>query len=190
MTIDADDDRALVARAAAGDESAFRTIVERHESAIARTVTAMLGPGDEADDVGQETFVRLFRALPNFRGDAQLRTYLTRIAVNLSCDTLERRKRRSRWIRLFSGDSDPPLATHEDAGAARIVERDERNAAVHRAVQSLDAKYQAVVVLRMLEERSTNDVAELLGVPPGTVMSRLKRALEKLAATLGPEWKR
>jgi len=190
MVFDADDDRALVARAAAGDESAFRLIVERHESAVARTVTAMLGPGDEADDVGQETFVRLFRALPNFRGDAQLRTYLTRIAVNLSCDALERRKRRSRWVRLFGGDSDPPLATHEDAGAARTIERDERNAAVLRAVQSLDAKYQAVVVLRMLEERSTNDVAELLGVPPGTVMSRLKRALEKLAAILGPEWKR
>src|SRR4051794_5516031 len=61
MAIDLGDDRALVARAAAGDEPAFRAIVERHESAIARTVTAMLGPGDEADDVGQETFVRLFR---------------------------------------------------------------------------------------------------------------------------------
>jgi RNA polymerase sigma-70 factor (ECF subfamily) len=71
----------------------------------------------------------------------------------------------------------------------RAVEHDERNAAVRRAVQSLDAKYQAVVVLRMLEERSTNEVAELLGVPPGTVMSRLKRALEKLSAALGPEWK-
>jgi RNA polymerase sigma-70 factor, ECF subfamily len=188
MAFDADDDRALVARAAAGDESAFRVIVERHESAVARTVTAMLGPGDEADDVGQETFIRLFRALPNFRGDAQLRTYLTRIAVNLSCDALERRKRRSRWVRLVGGASDPPLAATDDA--ARAVEQDERNAVVRRAVQSLDAKYQAVVVLRLLEERSTNEAAELLGVPPGTVMSRLKRALEKLAATLGPEWRR
>jgi RNA polymerase sigma-70 factor (ECF subfamily) len=187
MAIDADDDRALVARAAAGDERAFRVIVERHEWAVARTVTAMLGAGDEADDVGQETFVRLFRALPTFRGDAQLRTYLTRIAVNLSCDAIERRKRRSHWIRLFGGDSDPPLAA-PDASAAQTVEHDERNAAVRRAVQSLDAKYQAVVVLRMLEERSTNEVAELLGVPPGTVMSRLKRALEKLSAALGPEW--
>src|SRR5262245_1125924 len=104
----APDDRELVARAADGDEVAFRAIVERHEQAVARTVTAMLGAGDDADDVGQETFVRLLGALPKFRGDAELRTYLTRIAVNLSCDALERRKKRKGWVRLFGGDDDPP----------------------------------------------------------------------------------
>src|SRR5262245_54327113 len=140
-------DLELVARAAAGDELAFRTIVERHESAIARTVTAMLGAGDDADDVGQETFVRLFRALPRFRGDAELRTYLTRIAVNLSCDVLERRRRRKGWIRLVGGNDDPPL----EANAADTTEQASRHDAVRRAVDSLDAKQQAVVVLRFLE---------------------------------------
>ncbi len=88
------DDRALVARAAQGDESAFRALVEAHEAALARTITAMIGAGDDADDVGQETFVRFFRALDRFRGDAALRTYLTRIAMNLSLDVLARRRRR------------------------------------------------------------------------------------------------
>lgn len=176
-------DLELVARAAGGDESAFRTIVERHERAIARTVTAMLGTGDDADDVGQETFVRFFRALPRFRGDAELRTYLTRIAVNLSCDVLERRRKRKGWIRLFGGGDDPPL----EATATDTTEQASRHDAVRRAVASLDAKHQAVVVLRFLEERSTREVSELLGIPEGTVMSRLKRALEKLAVTLKSE---
>src|SRR5258708_5170115 len=104
------DDRELVSRAALGDEDAFRAIVERHEQAVARTVTAMLGEGDDADDVGQETFVRLFGALPRFRGEAELRTYLTRIAVNLCCDALERRRKRSGWLRIGGTDDESSLA--------------------------------------------------------------------------------
>src|ERR1043165_1196525 len=100
------DDLTLVARAAGGDEQAFRELVARHESAVARTVTAMLGPGDDADDVGQETFVRFFKALPRFRGDAEVRTYLTRIAMNLACDALTRRKRRAGWVRLDTSDQE------------------------------------------------------------------------------------
>jgi len=178
------DDLALVARAAGGDELAFRALVTRHESAVARTVTAMLGPGDDADDVGQETFVRFFGALPRFRGDAEVRTYLTRIAVNLACDALERRRKRQGWIRLGGTDSDPPIEAPDQTDA---LERDERKQLVVRAVESLDAKHKAVVVLRLLEERSTREVADALGVPEGTVVSRLKRALQKLEQTLGAE---
>src|SRR5579862_4522319 len=144
------EDRELVARAAAGDESSFRAIVERHEQAVARAVTAMLGPGDDADDVGQETFVRLFGALPRFRGEAELRTYLTRIAVNLSCDALERRRRRTGWLTIGGTDDDPPIAAPDEGEA---LEMEERKNAVRRAVDALDAKHKAVVVLRMLEER-------------------------------------
>ena len=89
-------DADLVSRARAGDMRAFRMIVSRYEATIAAVVISMLGPGGEADDVGQETFVRLFRSLDQFRGDAALSTYLTRIAMNLSLNELKRRKRRSR----------------------------------------------------------------------------------------------
>jgi RNA polymerase sigma-70 factor, ECF subfamily len=176
-------DHELVARAAAGDEEAFRAIVRRHERAVARTVTAMLGAGDDADDVGQETFVRLVGALPRFRGDAELRTYLTRIAINLCYDALARRRRRIGWLRFGAPEGDPQIPAATDDS----LERDQRDAAVRRAVDALDAKHRAVVVLRVLEERSTREVAEILGVPEGTVMSRLKRGLEKVAARLGPE---
>lgn len=178
------DDRTLLQRAANGDEGAFREIVRRHEQAVARTVTALLGPGDEADDVGQEVFVRLFRASRDFRGDAQLRTYLTRIAVNLCYDALERRKRSAGWVRLEGTDEDPAI---EAPDTTQDLESAERKEIILRAVESLDAKHQQVVVLRILEERSTKETASLLGVPEGTVMSRLTRALAKLRTVLEPE---
>lgn len=174
-----EDERALVARAALGDERAFRALVARHERAVAATVTAMLGPGDEADDAGQETFVRFFRALPSFRGDAAVRTYLTRIAINLSLDALARRRRRRGWLRL-GGDEPVDLPHEAPTGSGRLEAR-EGNARVRAALATLDPGQRAVVVLRILEDRSTRETAELLAIPEGTVMSRLKRALAKLA---------
>ena len=181
------DERLLVQRAAAGDESAFRVLVRAHEACVASVVTAMVGAGDDADDVGQETFVRLLRALPRFRGDASVRTYVTRIAMNASLDLLARRRRRSRWLRI-TGRADDMVTQIADPAMNQTIdsERREQLTAVHRAVQTLDDKHRAVVVLRILEEKSTREVADLLGVPEGTVMSRLTRALAKLKLALQP----
>ena len=89
-------DEELLARAGNGDHGAFRMLVERYEGRVAATVIGMLGPGQEADDVGQETFIRLYESLDTFRGDAKLSTYITRIAINQSLKALRRRKR---WTR-------------------------------------------------------------------------------------------
>lgn len=187
MSLSTPSDLQLLQRAADGDESAFRTLVDRHEPAVARVVTAMIGPGDDADDVGQETFIRLFRARTAFRGDAQLRTYLTRIAMNLCLDLLARRSRQASWTRLTGrrDDDESQLAMPASADPIETAERDEM---LRKAVESLDAKHKAVVVLRILEDHSIRDTAALLGVPKGTVMSRLARALDKLKVTLGPEF--
>ena len=181
-------ERALVARASQGDEDAFRQLVRAHESAVAAIVVGMLGPGDDADDVGQETFVRLLRALPKFRGDATIRTFITRIAMSASLDMLAREKRRSKIFRLDSRD-DRVTSTAADPANDPAVELGTREEAelVRRAVNMLDGKHRAVVVLRVLEERSTTESAELLGVPEGTVMSRLTRALQKLETILRPQ---
>src|SRR4051812_20075618 len=77
-------DHELLQLARDGDERAFRELVERYEPAVASVVVGMLGAGDDADDVGQETFIRFYRALGSFRGEASLKTYLRRIAMNLS----------------------------------------------------------------------------------------------------------
>jgi RNA polymerase sigma-70 factor (ECF subfamily) len=171
----------LIRMAASGDERALRELIAIHEAAIAQTVTAILGSGDDAEDVGQETFIRFFNALPKFRGDASVRTYLTRIAVNLSIDALKRRKRTLGWLRIGSAADANQIRSPDETDQ---VEREDIQSRVREAVDSLDAGSKAVVVLRVLEERSVKETAEILGIPDGTVMSRLKRSMAKLEGQL------
>jgi RNA polymerase sigma-70 factor (ECF subfamily) len=173
----------LLARARAGDAGAFRTLVERYQGVVAGVVIGMLGPGDDADDVGQETFIRFHSALGQFRGEAQLGTYLRRIAMNLSLNALKRRRRQR--LRLVSRDqSATPLP--EPAVEANDPESAERRDVVRAAVGQLDEKHRAVVVLRMLDGLSTDETAAVLKLPPGTVMSRLARAMDELERLLAP----
>jgi RNA polymerase sigma-70 factor (ECF subfamily) len=182
--IETNDDAALVARARQGDDDAFRILVERHQGAVARTVIGMLGNGDDADDVGQETFVRFHRALDSFRGESSVRTYLVRIAMSGALNALRSQRRRElRFVRdevAMDSAADPSAgsATGDDGQAARI----------RAALDALSAEHRAVVVLRLLDERSTKETAEILQVPEGTVLSRLSRAVRQLRVTLGPVW--
>ncbi|HEX7051855.1 MAG TPA: sigma-70 family RNA polymerase sigma factor [Longimicrobiales bacterium] len=177
-------DRHLLARARAGDEEAFRLLVERYEPVVASTVIGMLGPGDEADDVGQETFIRFYRSLDRFRGEASLATYLRRIAMNLSLNALERRRR---WLRRFVSRDRvaAPLPEPGEDGEA-VIEARERQALVRAALDRLGPKHRPVVVLRMIDGCSTRETAEILGIPEGTVLSRLARALERIERDLEP----
>ncbi len=176
-------DHELVARARAGDALAFRALVVRFEPIVASVVIGMLGAGDDADDVGQETFIRFHSALDQFRGDAAVSTYLRKIAMNLSLNALARRKRMR--SRLISRDaSATPL--DEPMIDAIDIEQIERREAVREAVAQLGEKHRPVVVLRLLEGLSTNETAEALQLPPGTVMSRLSRGMVELARRLAP----
>lgn len=177
-------DDELLFRARRNDQDAFRSLVERYEATVAATVVGMLGPGPDADDVGQETFIRFFRSLDVFRGDSSIATYLTRIAINQSLKAL---KRRSTWTqRFFSRDSiDYDIDDPSIEGASEIDER-ERAELVRAALTKIPDDHRAVVVLRILEGYSTKETAEMLGVPQGTVTSRLSRALEKLEKSLRP----
>lgn len=178
-------DEELLRSARHGDEQAFRRLVERYEGQVAATVIGMLGPGDEAEDVGQETFIRFYRAMGNYRGEARLGTYITRIAINLSLKAL---KRRQTWVRRFvSRDEDGALPAEPFEDGDREVESRSRAELVQRAIGFLKPEHRAVVVLRMLEGYSTRETAELLDVPQGTVMSRLSRALKKLEELLAPQ---
>ncbi len=171
-------DRVLIDRARAGDEGAFRDLVERYEPRVAATVIGMLGAGEEAEDVGQETFIRLYRSLDRFRGDSSLGTYLTRIAINLSLTALKKRKRRiSRFVSRDETERDRPEASWDPRGE---LERKDDIRRVREAVARLAPNHKTVVVLRMIDGYSTREAAEILGVPVGTVMSRLARAMERL----------
>lgn len=177
-------DADLVAAARGGDDLAFAALIRAHQNRVERITIRMLGAGDEAEDVAQDTFIRFYEALDKFRGDSAVGTYVSRIAMNLSLNALRRR----RWqLRRFVRDDTVrsevfALPAPETGDAAEISER---RAVLERAVGALSDEHRAVVVCRLLEEFSTRETAELLRIPEGTVMSRLTRALEKLRVTLG-----
>ena len=177
-----DDD--LLARARTGEERAFRMLVERYEGAVAATVIGMLGRGDDADDVGQETFIRFHRSLDRFRGESSLKTYLVHIAMNLSLNALRSRKRS--LLRFVSHDDEPVDLAEPRVGPDGELDAGELHELVRNAVARLGEKHRPVVVLRLFHEYSTRETAEMLGVPEGTVLSRLSRALKELQTMLAP----
>lgn len=171
----------LVRAARAGDDDAFKEIVKQHEPIVARTVIGMLGDCSEVEDVGQETFIRFYRALPDFRGESSAATFLTRIAINLSLNELKRRKRMAGRL------SPKPVEEHIDIPdqsqhISGIEERDR----VRRAIGLLDEKSRSVIVLRLMDGYSTEETASILKIPVGTVLSRLARAQMKLRDLLAP----
>lgn len=173
-------DADLVARARDGDHAAFQRLVERYADQVADVVIGMLGAGPEADDVGQETFIRFYEALDQFRGEASVGTYLTRIAINRA---LKASRRRTAWYRRFLPSAEAPEPARDGRGD---YEAQERSELVRRVLQQIDEKHRTVVVLRILEGYSTRETAALLDIPEGTVMSRLSRALDKLEPLLAP----
>ena len=174
-------EKELVAAARNGDDGAFEQIVRRYEHVVAATVIGMLGNCPEADDVGQEAFIRLYRSLTRFRGESSLKTYLTRIAINLSLNELKRRKRK---LSLFSRK---PVEEFHDLPAQgnQTVQRDNQEM-VRWAIGKLDPKFRSVIVLRLIDGYSTQETASILDIPMGTVLSRLARAQNKLREVLRP----
>ncbi len=177
-------DEELLAGARAGDQLALRRIVERYEPKVAATAVGMLGPGPDAEDVGQETFIRFYKAIDKFRGESGLGTYLTRIAINQSLKAL---KRRATWRnRFMSRDDDATSLTEPAADGRETVDDAQDHRLVHVALARLSPEHRAVAVLRFMEGYSTKETAAILGIPEGTVMSRLSRASDKLGALLRP----
>lgn len=175
-------DEELVKSVQTGNTNAFRELVKRHESRVAATVIGMLGHCPEADDVGQETFIRFYRGIKNFRGQSTVGTYLTRIAINLSLNELKRRKRKKRLF-FYQGTSNKHFDLVDDSNSKPYSDEVE---VIQRAVQKLKPKFRSVIILRLIDGYSTAETAEILNVPIGTVLSRLARAQKKLQEILSP----
>lgn len=181
---DATSDAELITAVKAGDLRAFGIIVRRYEGAVAATIIGMMGHGDEADEAGQETMIKLYRSLGRFRGDAELKTYLTRIAINTSLDALRRRRRNLK--RFFSppptrdgGSWEEQIASNSDH-----AQEFENRQLVHFALKQLKPNFRTVAVLRLMQGLSVEEVAAVLEIAPGTVLSRLSRAKRQLADIL------
>ena len=173
-------DDVLIEKMLAGDENAFREFIKKYESRIASIVIRMLGNTPEAEDVGQETFIRFFQSMDKFRKESSIGTYLTRIAINLSLNELKKRKRRS----FLSLDKSSKSINFDIADENRYHEKEDARELVNRALAQLEPKFRTVVILRLVEGYSTQETAEILKLPTGTVLSRLARGQKKLKQIL------
>ncbi len=174
------EDLKTLEKARKGDHMAFARIVRKYEPMVANVVIGMLGNTPEADDVGQEVFIRFYRALDHFRGEAALGTYLTRIAINLSLNELKKKKR---TVSLFTRNQQN--AGYDDiSDEGRSHEKKDNEELVKKALEMLDPRFRSVVVLRMIEGYDTKETSRILEIPVGTVLSRLARAQKQLKKIL------
>ncbi len=174
------DDDALVARIAVGEEAAFRLLVDRWQQPVFAFLFHMLGSVEDAEDLAQETFVRVHRQAGRYRAQGRFRSWLFRIAGNLARSAL-RRRRILRWVRL-----DPQQYDLPDPGAAadRRVAEGELRRTVLEALRELPDRQREAVVLRRYQDLSHREIAEILGTTPAGVEGLLHRAMGALRAGL------
>ena len=186
--LDEPSEQRFIERLVARDERAFNELVQAYEQRVFRLLLRMLGRRDEAEDMAQEVFVQVFKAISTFRGDAKLGTWIYRIAVNLC-------KNRMKYLsRRHSGEQDElePVAERAQLNEAKGVTFGETSRPDHmleglqleRIVQDciaeLDPDFREVLVLRDVEDLSYEELCEVTGLPDGTVKSRLHRARNML----------
>lgn len=183
-------DQALLARASAGDGRAFRELVERHQRRAHSVAYGLLRNPEDARDVVQEAFVRVFKHQHEFAGQASFSTWMYRIVVNLSIDVL--RKRASGGMRAveleehtdLEGAPDEWLPSRGDVDPMRALGRKRLVEAMHEALEKLPPYHRAVILLREVEGLSYEEMAAALDVSKGTIMSRLFHARRKMQKML------
>ena len=179
MVMQSESEHSLVAQAKNGDQRAFELLVRLHEESVQKVVVAMLGNVPEAQDVAQEVFIRWYQAMDRFEGRSGLRTYLTRIAINLSLNEIKRRKQKSGWMVV---DNKHEVASHDFADDGTVHRNWEINDLLQKAMELLAPEFRIVLVLRLVEGYSVQETSDMLQIPEGTVASRLARAQIKLRA--------
>jgi RNA polymerase sigma-70 factor (ECF subfamily) len=190
---EADEDRALIAKAQAGDRIAFRHLVERHQRRAFVLALSLVRDENDARELVQDAFLRVYKGLPTFQGTSSFFTWLYRIITNLSIDLI-RKPGRGQHIepleesRLDESESpeveSPFLSRIDGADPADVVRRREIAARLQTALDALQAYHRGVIVMREIEGLSYEEMAIAMGVSKGTIMSRLFHARQKLQKVL------
>lgn len=192
--VDAEDqsERRFIERLARRDERAFNELVELYQARVFRLVLRMLGRRDEAEDMAQEVFVQIFKAVSTFRGESKLSTWVYRVSVNLC-------KNRMKYLARRHSDGEDELepvaeraALDEAKGVTfgdvaqpdRMVEGYQLERVVQQCIRELDPDFREVLILRDLEDLSYEELSAITGLPDGTVKSRLHRARSMLKASV------
>jgi RNA polymerase sigma-70 factor, ECF subfamily len=192
--VTAEQDLALLHRAQSGDYTAFEKLVDRFQGRVYGVAYRILGQAQDSEDVVQQTFLSLIEHIETFRGESAVATWILRIATNFALKIL-RKKRGMRTVSFDDGDESYDEVPHPDYIAkwqespAGLIERAELRDLLDQAISDLDDKYRVVFVLRDIQEFSTEETAEILGLSVSNVKVRLLRARmqlrEKLTRELG-----
>ena len=177
----------LIGRARDGDVQAFGRLIELNKDYVYNAVYHLVGNAADADDIAQEVFLRAFKNLGGFEGRARFSTWLYGIMLNSVRSFWRRRTLRS-TASLDGGDEDSPRPDPpaNSDGPAAVSDRRERVAAVRSAIAALDEESREIVVLRDIKGMAYEELADVLGIPVGTVKSRLHRARAALRQALEP----
>lgn len=183
-----EDDR-LVAQAMDGSQEAFRQLYDRYHRKIYNLVASMVGSKADVDDIVQQTFIRAFRSLGSFRGMSSFYTWLYRVTINTTTDYRRKQFRRSQreTLELDAEDEERPsiqLQAPEEDSPEEQLYRKELAGIIRRAMESLSPEHREVLLLREINGLNYAEIAETVGIEPGTVMSRLFYARRKLAEIL------
>ncbi len=173
------DDRTLVASALDGNAQSFATLVERYDRAVYHLAYRTLRDPEEARDAAQEAFFKAYRSLRTFKPDARFSTWIFAITYHGCCDRLARRKR-------FSSEELPDRADPSAGPESQVIAGDEARR-LRAAIAALPEKYRTVITLYHLQGRQYDEIAQVLGMPIGTVKTHLFRAKEQLRRLLNEE---
>ena len=188
-TYDADEDELFVKRAQNGDMDAFEELVKKYEGKVFGIASRMLAFGEDAKDAAQESFIKAYRSLKGFRGDSKFSTWLYRITNNVCLDYLRKRSRSELSLDFEAGGNGGgnggggelyKTVIPADIDVEATVEGNEFRHLVQKAINSLPAQHRAMIVMRDVQYLSYIEIAGLLGLPEGTVKSRLNRARRNL----------
>lgn len=186
------DEKAFVERLRARDERAFNELVQEFERRVFGLVFRMLGNREEAEDLAQEVFVQVFKAIDQFRGDSKLSTWVYRIAINLCKNRnkyLQRRHAHQQDDIEAFGDR-APMSSAKGTTSGSIARPDDMlvglqvERVVQQAIQELEEDFRDVLILRDVEDMSYEEIGEITGLPSGTVKSRIHRARGQLRAAI------
>jgi RNA polymerase sigma-70 factor, ECF subfamily len=189
MTPESDLDQELVRRVQRGDSTAFDALVRKYQHRIVALIGRYIADWSECQDVAQETFIRAYRALPNFRGDSQFYTWLHRIAVNTAKNHLVASSRRPPTDDVDAADAeqyDSGTRLRETSTPEHELLRQEIELTVMRAVEALPEELRMAINLREVEGLSYEEIAARMDCPIGTVRSRIFRAREAIDKELRP----
>jgi len=183
-------DEDLMGRAAADDERAFAELVKRYQGRVTNLVSRVLNDRECSDDLAQEVFVRVYVHRRNYRRGAKFSTWLFTIAANLAKNEIRRRVRRRNWFSLDAlqevvGDGTMALADPGE-GQEMSLQREQLQGVIGKAIAAVPEKYRLALVLRDIEGLAYEEIGQVLGIPGGTVRSRINRARGMLKRRLQP----